>query len=126
MSYDVKDIKKINLDLLLNLSSVFNFDKIDISYFEHILEIYDGKKIIAMINYCFIPSMKGRMRLFIRNLYFLNKDDLDNIFKSLINYCKKNNLSIKTTLYNDKYDEDCKKALYNNNFKGEEVLYYIY
>ena len=70
--------------------------------------------------------MKGRMRLFIRNLYFLNKDDLDNIFKSLINYCKKNNLSIKTTLYNDKYDEDCKKALYNNNFKGEEVLYYIY
>jgi hypothetical protein len=126
MSYNVKDIKKINLDLLLNLSNIFHFNKIDIEYFEHILEIYDNNKLIGMINYCFIPSMKGRMRLFIRNLYFLNKDNLDNIIKSLCNYCKKNNLSIKTTLYNDKFDEDCKKALYNNNFKGDEVLYYIY
>lgn len=126
MSYEVKDIKKINLDLLLNLSSIFRFDKINIEYFEHILEIYDDKKLIAMINYCFIPSMKGRMRLFMRNLYFLNKDNLDDIIKSLCNYCKKNNLSIKTTLYNDKFDEDCKKALYKNDFKGDEVLYYIY
>ncbi len=126
MNYTVKNIKKVNLDLLLKLSKVFNFDKIETSYFEHVLEFYEDKKLVAMINYCFIPSMKGRMRLFIRNLYFLNKNNLDNIIKSLCEYCKKNNLSIKTTLYNDKFDEDCKKALYNNNFKGDEVLYYIY
>jgi hypothetical protein len=126
MSYYVKDIKKIHLDLLLKLSSTFHFDKIDVQHFEHILEIYDGKNIIAMINYCYIPSMKGRMRLFIRNLYYLNKDNLDNIIKSLCSYCKINNLSIKTTFYNNKFDEDCKKALYNNDFKGDEVLHYIY
>ena len=70
--------------------------------------------------------MKGRYRLFIRNLYFLNKDNLDDIIKSLCKYCKTVNLAIKTTFDNDKFDDDCKKALYNNNFKGNEVLYYIY
>lgn len=126
MNYTVKNIKKVNLDLLLKLSKVFNFDKIETSYFEHVLEFYEDKKLVAMINYCFIPSMKGRMRLFIRNLYFLNKNNLDNIIKSLCEYCKNENLSIKTTLDNNKFDDDCKKALYNNNFKGNEVLYYIY
>ena len=126
MNYTVKDIKKVNLDLLLKLSKVFNFDKIETSYFEHILEFYDDKKLVAMINYCILPCMKGRYRLFIRNLYFLNKDNLDTIIKSLCKYCKTVNLAIKTTFDNDKFDDDCKKALYNNNFKGNEVLYYIY
>jgi hypothetical protein len=126
MTYIVKDIKKINLDLLLKLSQVFNFNKIETNCYEHILEFYDDKKLIAMINYCILPCMKGRYRLFIRNLYFLNKENLDGIIKSLCNYCKTVNLAIKTTFDNEKFDNDCKKALYDNNFKGDKVLYYIY
>jgi hypothetical protein len=139
MSYTVKDKKKINFDSLLELSNIFNIYKIETSYFEHVLEFYDtkqpinantntninNKQIIAMINYCLIPSMKGHTRLFIRNLYFLDKNNLNDIIKSLCEYCKKNNLSIKTTLDNNKFDEDCKKALMDNDFKGNDVLYYI-
>jgi hypothetical protein len=122
----IKNNSKITVETLIKLSSIFNFDNIDITYFENILEFYCNKKILAMINYCFIPTIDGNMRLFIRNLYYIDKNDLDKIIKALCEYCKKNKLSIKTTLYNNKFDNDCIKILYDNNFKGgNDVLYYI-
>ena len=125
MIIEIKNNNTISVELLVKLSNIFNFDNIDITYFENILEFYCNKKILAMINYCFIPSINGNTRLFIRNLYYKNKDDLDKIIKALCEYCKKNKLSIKTTLYNNKFDDDCIKILHNNNFKGNDVLYYI-
>lgn len=133
MSYTIINVEKINLDILMKISNIFNLDKIETNYYENILEVYDSEhtdsnnneKIVGVVNYCLIPSMKGQTRLFIRNLYFLDKNNFDNIIKSLCKYCTKNNLSIKTTFDNNKFDNECKKILYDNNFKGDDVLYYI-
>lgn len=110
----------------MKISNLFNLSTIDTNYYEKILELYDiDNNIVSVINYCLIPSLKGKTRLFIRNVYLLDRNNFDNIIKSLCEYCKNNNLSIKTTLDNDKYDEDFIKILHENNFKGKNVLYYI-
>lgn len=125
MSYKIKNNEKINFEEIMKLSTIFNFTKIETNNYESVLEFYKSKEIVGMINYCLIPSLKGKTRLFIRNVYLLDKNNFDNIIKSLCIYCKKNNLSIKTTLEEDKYNIEFKKILYENNFKGENVLYYI-
>jgi len=125
MSYKIKNKEKINFEEIIKLSTIFNFFKIESNNYESILELYDAEKIVGMINYCLIPSLKGKTRLFIRNIYLLDDDNFDNIIKSLCAYCKKKNLSIKTTLEQDKYNTKFIKILHENNFKGENVLYYI-
>lgn len=125
MIYEIKNKEKITFEEILRLSTIFNITKIEPTNYESVLELYDNEKIIGMINYCLIPSLKGKTRLIIRNINLLDESNFDNIIKSLCVYCKKNNLSIKTTLEQDKYNNKFIKILYENNFKGENVLYYI-
>lgn len=125
MSYKILNFKKINFEEIIRLSTIFNLIKIESNNYESILELYDGEKIVGMVNYCLIPSLKGKTRLLIRNIYLLDENNFDNIIKSLCAYCKKKNLSIKTTLEHDKYNSKFIKILHDNNFKGENVLYYI-
>jgi hypothetical protein len=126
MSLKIKKTEKPDIDTLLNLAKMFNFDNIKISYYENIFTFYDMNKIIGFINYCIIPSMAGKHRVYIRNLYYLDNKYIDNIIKTLCTYCRKNRLTINTTLQNNKFNDECKKAFYNNNFKGEDIIYYLY
>jgi hypothetical protein len=121
-----KNTKNINFDVLLKFSQYFNFNRIDINNFENILEIYDANNVLcAIVNYCFLPSLMGGLYLYIRDLYYIDRNNLDGIIKSLCDYCKNNKFAIKTILDNDKFDDDIIKALYNNNFNGKNILYYL-
>ncbi len=126
MKLKIKKIEKPNLDLLLSLARKFNFDNINMSYYESIFEFYDMKNMIGFINYCILPSILGKNRVYIRDLYYVDNKYIDHIIKSLCLYCKNKNLTIKTTLDTNKYTEECKKAFYDNNFKGDDIIYYIY
>ncbi len=130
MSLKVKQIEKPDIDLLLDLSRRFDFDNINISYYESIFEFYDktteGYNLVGLINYCILPSMAGKYRVYIRNLYYINNTYINDIIKSLCKYCKKKKLTINTSLQNNKFNDKCKKAFYDNNFKGEDIIYYLY
>ena len=125
MNYTVKAIKNINYDLLLDLVNIFGIKKVDINYYKNILEFFDNGKIIGFINFCITPSMKGCDKLFIRELFYNDHVDLDKIIKSLCYYCKNNKYSIMTTIDDDKFTDECKKIFLSNNFKGNDVIYFI-
>ena len=126
MSLKIKKTEKPDIDILLDLAKNFNFDNIKISYYENIFTFYDLNKLIGFINYCIIPSMAGKYRVYIRNMYYLDNKYIDMIIKSLCIYCRKKNLTINTSLQNNKFSDECKKAFYDNNFKGEDIIYYLY
>ncbi len=128
MSLKIKKIEKPDIDLLLDLARKFDFDNINISYYESIFEFYekttDGYNLVGLINYDIHPSMAGRDRVYIKKLFYLDIIYIDDIIKSLCKYCKKNNLTIKTILNTNKFNDKCKEAFYKNNFKGEDIIYY--
>lgn len=127
MSLTIKNIKNPNYKVLLKLAKYFNIECIDINYYENVLEFYnDDKKLIGFINYIILPSMYENDRLFIRNLYYKDNLDLDNIIKSLCNYCKSKKMFIKTTFFNDKFTEECKDILFKNNFIGNNIIFFKY
>jgi hypothetical protein len=126
MSLKIKKIKKPNLDLLLSLARQFNFDNISMSYYENIFTLYDSKELIGFINYCIIPSMAGKDRVYIRKLCYSDNKYIDSIIKTLCIYCRKKNLTIKAVLDTGKFNDECKKAFYDNDFKGEDTIYYLY
>jgi hypothetical protein len=109
----------------MNLANKFKFDNINLSLYENIFEFYDNSNLIGIINYCILPSMTGRHRVFIRNLFYSDDKYINNIIKLLCKYCKKKNLAINTTLKNNNFNNKCKEAFYDNNFNGDELIYYI-
>lgn len=126
MYLKVKKIENPNIDLLLDLARKFNFDNIDMSYYESIFEFYNDNNKVGLINYCILPSMAGKHRVYIRNLYYIDNMYIDTIIKSLCKYCRKNKLTINTSLQNKKFNDRCIKAFYDNNFKGKDIIYYLY
>lgn len=89
------------------------------------MEFYNGIELVGLVNYCLTPSMKGKDKLFIRNIYYNDNKYLDDIIVSLCNYCKDNNLIILTTNDGD-FTEECINAFHNNNFKGKNIILYTY
>lgn len=126
MDFSVKSIHNANYKTLLKLAKIFNIEKIDIGYYDNILEIYENDKIVGLVNYCLTPSMKGKEKLFIRNLYYVDNKYLNDIVVSLCDYCKNKNLIIMTTTDNKekKFTEECITTFYNNNFKGKNIILY--
>jgi hypothetical protein len=126
MNLKVIKIENPDLDLIINLAKKFNFDNIKMSNYEAILEFIDNNNLVGFINYTIHPSMAGKHRVYIRNLYYINNTYIDTIIKSLCKYCKKKNLTIKTELNAGQFNDKCKEAFYKNNFKGNDIIYYIY
>lgn len=126
MELNVKKIEKPDIDLLMDLANKFNFDNINLSTYENIFEFYDKNILVGIINYCILPSMTGKHRVYIRNLYYLEDKYIYKIINSLCVYCKKKSLTINTSLKNNKFNNKCKKAFYENNFTGDDFIYYIY
>ena len=128
MKLIIKKKENPDIDLLISLKKKFNFE-INMSNYKTILVVYDNKvdkNIISFINYRIIPSMAGRDRLYIKNLCYLENQNIDNIIKLICKYCETNNLAIKIDICPGKYNDECIKAFYDNNFKGTNTLYYIY
>ncbi len=90
------------------------------------MEFYNNNELIGLVNYCLTPSMKGKDKLFIRNLYYNDNKYLNDIIVSLCNYCKNNKLIILTTTDNREknFTEECINEFYNNNFKGKNIILY--
>lgn len=126
MNLKVIKIENPDLDLIINLAKKFNFDNIKMSNYEAILEFIDNNNLVGFINYTIHPSMAGKHRVYIRNLYYINNTYIDDIIKSLCKYCKKNNLTIKAELNAGQFNDKCKEAFYKNDFKGNDIIYYIY
>ena len=126
MELKIKKIENIDIDMLMELANKFKFNDINLSFYEHIFEFYDNGELIGIINYCILPSMTGKDRVFIRNLFYSNDKYIYDIIKSLCIYCKKKKLTINTSLENNNFNNKCKKAFYDNNFTGNGWIYYIY
>ena len=126
MDFSVKKIHNANYKTLLKLAKIFNIEKIDISYYDNILEIYDNDKIVGLINYCLTPSMGTKDYIFIRNLYYVNNEYLNNIVVTLCNYSKNNKFIIMTPNDNKNFTKECIDTFYNNNFKGDKIILYTY
>lgn len=126
MELNVKKIEKPDIDLLMDLANKFNFDNINLSTYENIFEFYDKNILVGVINYCILPSMTGKHRVYIRNLFYLEDKYIYKIINSLCAYCKKKSLTINTSLINNKFNNKCRKAFYENNFTGDDFIYYIY
>jgi hypothetical protein len=74
MELKIKKIENPDIDILMELANKFKFNDINLSFYdinlsfyESIFEFYDGNKLIGIINYCILPSMTGKDRVFIRN-----------------------------------------------------------
>ena len=127
MNLKVKNIENPDLDLIINLAKKLNFTNINMSNYKSILEFNDdNNNIVGLINYDIHPSMAGKYRVYIRNLYYINNTYIDEIIKSLCKYCRKKKLTIKTILDTGKFNDKCKEAFYKNDFKGNDIIYYIY
>jgi len=126
MELKIKKIENPDIDILMELANKFKFNDINLSFYESIFEFYDGNELIGIINYCILPSMTGKDRVFIRNLFYLDDKYIYDIIKSLCKYSKKKNLTINTSLDNTNFNNKCKKAFYDNNFTGNDWIYYIY
>jgi len=87
--------------------------------------LYDNNKLVGLINYCITPSMKGKDKLFIRNIFYTDNIFLNHIIKSLCYYCQKKNYSIFTTQTEKELGIECIKVLYDNNFNGKNLIYHI-
>ena len=126
MRIKIKKTEKPNVDLLLNLFRKFEIDNINISYFENLFEFYEDKNLIGFINYIILPAMKGFNRVYIRDLMCIDNNYIDKIIKTLCSYCKKNKLTIRTSVDTKTFSKDYEQILYNNGFTGNHELYYIY
>jgi len=124
MYYKVKNIKKINLDILLNTASHFKITEINTKFHEKFLQMYYKKDLIGVVNYCIINTMSGQSILYIRNIYYNDINDFDNIIKSLCKYCHKKKLDIQSSNSIEKFTSEALTILYNNNFTGNEYLCY--
>jgi len=125
MVLKIKKIENPDIDILMELANKFKFNDINLSFYESIFEFYNGNELIGIINYCILPSMTGKDRVFIRNLFYLDDKYIYDIIKSLCKYSKKKNLTINTSLDNTNFNNKCKKAFYDNNFTGNDWIYYI-
>lgn len=126
MKLKIKKIENLDIDILMDLANKFKFNDINLSLYEHIFQFYDNDELIGIINYCILPSITGKHRVYIRNLFYLNDKYIHDIINSLCIYCKKKNLTINTSLENNNFNNKCKKAFYENNFTGNDWIYYIY
>lgn len=126
-SYKIKEISNPSYELLLKHADKLNIKSIDMELYKNILLIYLDKNIIGMINYCIVPSMKKKDKLYIRNIHLESNSDADKIIKLLCEYCESKSYSIFKIL--DKNEEDninnYLKILYENNFVGEKIIYHI-
>jgi hypothetical protein len=124
MYYKVKNIEKINFDILLNTATHFKITDINTKFHENFLQMYYKKDLIGVVNYCIINTMSGQSILYIRNIYYNDINDFDNIIKSLCKYCRKKNFYIQGSNSNNKYTSDALTILHNNNFTGDDYLFY--
>ena len=126
MGMNVKELDDANYKKMLKLARMFNIEKIDLSYYKNILKFYDNEKLVGLVNYSITPSMKGKDKLFIRNLYYIDNIQINDIVLSLCNYCKNKNLIIMTTIDDNDFSKECITAFFNNNFKGKNIILYTY
>ena len=123
----IEETKNNNYKQILKLAGLFNIQqKLDITYYKNILEFYDNNNLIGFVNYCITPSMKGKDRLFIRNLYYVELKYLNDMVVTLCDYCKNKNLIIMTSIDDEEFTKECIDTFYNNNFKGNNIIMYTY
>lgn len=123
MTTKIKNKIHPNYNFLLECSKTLNIKEFDLKYYNKILLFYKNEKIIGLVNYCITPSMKGKFKLFIRNMFNANAKYLDDIIKLLCKYCDKKNYSIMTTI--DEEKSQYTEVLLSNNFIGKNILYRI-
>lgn len=99
---NIKEITNPSFELLLSHAKNLNIENIDMRMYQNILLIYGDKEIIGLINYCIVPSMKGKEKIFIRNVFYKNMNCVKTIIKSLCKFCENNNYLILEFSKNNK------------------------
>jgi hypothetical protein len=124
----IKEINKPSYKKLIKYAKYFSIKKINMSFYNDLLKFYIDDKLIAIVNYCITPSMIGKDKLFIRNLYCNETIYLNEIVIELCNYCKTKDLIILASIDNnrDNFTKECIKSFYDNNFKGKDIIIYTY
>lgn len=64
MILKIKKIENPDIDILMELANKFKFNDINLSFYESIFEFYDNCELIGIINYCILPSMTGKDRVY--------------------------------------------------------------
>ena len=77
----------------MEMAEILNIGELQLKYYESIFEIKINKRLIGVINYKFIPSMRINV-IYIRNIYYVKAEYLDIIIKELCKYFK--DYTIKT------------------------------
>lgn len=125
MSYKIKELNNPSYEFLLQNALIFEIKELDIQMYKNILLIHEDKQLVGLINYCITPSMKGKDKLFIRNIFYTDNKLLNNIIQALCFYCEKKKYSIYTTLTENELKKECIDAFYSNNFLGQNLIYHL-
>ena len=123
---DVKLKEFINpdLDLILSLANIFGIKQIDTEFYKYILVIYTDNEISGMINLCLMYSMRGKNKLYIRDIFYKNNKYIDIIVKSLCKYCNDKNYSIIRLSSAKSNENEYMQFLLNNNFTINDNFIY--
>ena len=105
----------------MEMAEILNIGELQLKYYESIFEIKINKRLIGVINYKFIPSMRINV-IYIRNIYYVKAEYLDIIIKELCKYFK--DYTIKTNVQTNPINEECILIMHNNNFNGDEYIFY--
>jgi len=121
MSITTNNIQNPDCLLLMEMAEIFNIGELQLKYYESIFEIKIKKQLVGVINYKFVPSVRKNV-IYIRNIYYTKAEHLDIIIKELCKYFKDH--IIKTNVQTNPINEECISVMHNNNFKGDEYIFY--
>lgn len=121
MSITTNNIKNPDCLLLMEIAEILSIGELQLKYYESIFEIKINERLIGVINYKFVPSMRKNV-IYIRNIYYTGAEYLDIMIKELCKYFKDH--IIKTNIKTNPISEECILVMHNNNFKGDEYIFY--
>ena len=121
MSITTKNIEDPYCLLLMKIAEIFNIKKLRLKYYESIFEIISDGRIVGVINYVFVPSMR-KNRIYIRNIYYNDTEYLDIIIKESCKFFK--NYMIESDINENQITKDCEIIMQQNNFKGDNNIFY--
>ena len=126
MTIKSKVILNDSVEYVLKIIKEFDIkEPINPKHMTEIMEFYDDKKLIGIVNYLSYPVLDYE-KIFIRSIYYKDSKYIDKMIKLFIKKMKVKYNAIYTNIIQPKYNKNIIDTLLKNDFYGDEYFFLRY